>query len=73
MRNLRKFLWMLRSRDARLWALVRRWMWSDKLGVGMQRPLDTPMKARNPRIPLTMRPSVVKPPSLCGCGVLPKV
>jgi GNAT superfamily N-acetyltransferase len=56
MRNLRKFFWMLRSRDARLWAMVRRWLWSDSLGVGMQRPLDTPMNARRPRIPLTLRP-----------------
>jgi GNAT superfamily N-acetyltransferase len=56
MRNKDKLIWLIRHRDPSLWPLLRRWLWSDKVGVGVARPLDTPMKARNPRIPLRIRP-----------------
>ncbi len=57
MNKLRKLIWLLQSAQLGAVAtLVRRWLYSDASGVGLQRGLDTPIAARRPRHPLTIRP-----------------
>jgi GNAT superfamily N-acetyltransferase len=56
MRNKDKLIWLVRNRDPRLRPMLRHWLWSDKVGVGLARPLDTPMQARKPRIAFKLRP-----------------
>ena len=57
MNKLWKLVWLLRSAQLTAVAtLVRRWLYSDASGVGLQRSLDSPIAARRPRHPLTVRP-----------------
>ena len=52
MNKLRKLIWLLQSAQLGAVAtLVRRWLYSDASGVGLQRDLDTPIAARRPRHP----------------------
>ena len=57
MNKVRKLLWLLQGRhvDAVV-ILVRRWLYSNASGIGFQRGLETPIEARRPRHPLTVRP-----------------
>jgi ribosomal protein S18 acetylase RimI-like enzyme len=55
-RHRAKLLYLGRTRDPRLPGLIKRWLYSDDVGVGVARELDTPIPTRNPRIPLTLRP-----------------
>ena len=57
MNKLRKLVWLLQSAQLSAVAtLVRRWLYSDASGVGLQRELVSPIVARRPRHPLTVRP-----------------
>ncbi len=57
MNRIRKLLWLLQSAQLGAVAtLVRRWLYSDASGIGLQRGLGTPIEARRPRHPLTIRP-----------------
>jgi GNAT superfamily N-acetyltransferase len=57
MTNLKKLGWLLRARSFRVLArLVERWSWSEVTALGLERRLDDPIQARQPRIPITVRP-----------------
>jgi len=57
MNKLRKLLWLLQSGQvATLATLLRRWLYSDVRGIGLQRGLELPIEARRPRHALTIRP-----------------
>lgn len=55
--NVRKLLWLARAGKLGVVAAsVRRWLYSDASGTGLQRGLETPIDARRPRHALTVRP-----------------
>ncbi len=55
--NLRKLLWLTGTGQLGVVAAsVRRWLYSDASGTGLQRGLETPIQARPPRHALTDRP-----------------
>jgi ribosomal protein S18 acetylase RimI-like enzyme len=73
-RNLKKLLWLCRTGQfAAARDVVRRWLYSERVAVGLRRDLSTPLTARIPTLPLTVRPlrpddvpALLDPPSSNG-------
>jgi GNAT superfamily N-acetyltransferase len=74
--NLKKLLWLCRTRQfAAARDVVRRWLYSERVAVGLRRDLSTPLTARKPTLPLTVRPlrpedvhALLEPPGGNGSG-----
>lgn len=55
--NLNKLLWLVSTGEFEgVIALLRRWLYSDATATGLARSLETPIAARRPRQPLSVRP-----------------
>jgi GNAT superfamily N-acetyltransferase len=55
--NLRKLLWLVSTGQFKVvFALLRRWLYSDATATGLARSLETPVAARAPRRTLSVRP-----------------
>lgn len=76
MTNVKKLLWLCRTGQfAAARDVVRRWLYSERVVVGLRRDLSTPLPARKPTLAFTVRPlrradvpALVEPPGSNGSG-----